>query len=184
MSLTRNRRHRANPSRRSVAECRKVGNNRPKSRGRDRRPRGECSGLAAAPAPVPAVTSHGNGKMARQHSALWIAGQSERTTGNRWDITGRLPAPRTARRGDPGTVGADVLLAMAGMGARQGTEPPGTVGFLRRFLAPYYHLESIRSTMVAIGWGIEQHSRTGFDSASMFLENYSIRGQGIIARGA
>ena len=135
MSLTRNRRHRANPSRRSVAECSKVGNNRPKSRGRDRRPRGECSGLAAAPAPVPAVTSHGNGKMARQHSALWIAGQSERTTGNRWDITGRLPAPRTARRGDPGTVGADVLLAMAGMGARQGTEPPGTVGFLRRFLA-------------------------------------------------
>ena len=60
---------------------------------------------------------------------------------------------------------------MSGMAARQGTEPPGTAEFLRRFLAPYYHLESIRSTTLAIGWGIEQHSRTGFDSASMFLEN-------------
>ena len=57
------------------------------------------------------------------------------------------------------------------MDAGQGTEPSGTVGFLRRFLAPYYHLESIRSTTLAIGWGIEQHSRPGFDSASMFLEN-------------
>ena len=114
MSLTRDRRHRTNPPRRSGAECRKVGHNRPRSRGRDRRRRGECSGLAAAPAPVPAVTSHGNGKMARQHSALWIAGQSERTTGNRWDITGRFPVPRTAGSGVPGTVGADVLLAMAG----------------------------------------------------------------------
>ena len=183
MCRSLNRRHRTNPPRRSVAECRKVGNNRPKSRGRDRRPRGECSGLASAPAPVPAVTSHGNGKMARQHSALWIAGPSERTTGNRGDLTGRFPAPRTARSGVPGTVGEDVLLAMAGMGARQGTEPPGTDGFLRRFLAPYYHRESIRSTTVAIGWEIEQHSRTGFDSASIFPENSSIRGQGIIARG-
>ena len=87
------------------------------------------------------------------------------------DLTGRFPAPRTARSGDPGTVGEDVLLAMAGMGARQGTEPPGTDGFLRRFLGPYYHRESIRSTTVAIGWEIEQHSRTGFDSASIFLEN-------------
>ena len=66
-----------------MAECRKVGNNRSKSRGRDRRPQGECGGLAAAPAPVPAVTSQGNGKMARQHSARWIAGPSERTTENR-----------------------------------------------------------------------------------------------------
>ena len=139
-----------------------MGHNRPKSRGRDRRPQGECGGLAAAPAPVPAVTSQGNEKMARQYSARWIAGPSERTTGNLWDITGRLPAPRTARSGDPGTVVADVLLAMAGMGAWQGTEPPGTAGFLRRFLAPYYHLESIRRTTVAIGWGIEPHSRTGF----------------------
>ena len=97
--------------------------------------------------------------------------QSERTTGNRGDLAGRFPAPRTARSGVPGTVGEDVLLAMAGMGARQGTEPPGTDGFLRRFLAPYYHRESIRSTTVAIGWEIEQHSRTGFDSASIFLEN-------------
>ena len=37
-------------------------------------PRGEQRGLAAAPAPVPAGTSQGNGKMARQHSARWIAG--------------------------------------------------------------------------------------------------------------
>ena len=140
MCRSLNWRHRTNPSRRYVAECRKVGNNRPKSKGRDRRPQGECSGLAAAPAPVPAVTSQGNGKMARQHSARWIAGPSERTTGNLWDITGRLLAPRTARSGDPGTVGADVLLAMAGMAARQGPEPPGAAGFLRRFLGPYYHL--------------------------------------------
>ena len=69
------------------------------------------------------------------------------------------------------------------MDVGQGTEPPGALGFLRRFLAPYYHLESIRSTTVTIGWGIEQHSRTGFDSASMFLENESIRWQGIIERG-
>ena len=57
---------------------REVGNNRPKSGGRDRRPGGECSGLAAAPAPVPAGASLGYGKMARQHSARWIAGQSVR----------------------------------------------------------------------------------------------------------
>ena len=37
-------------------------------------------------------------------------------------------------------------------------------------------------TTVAIGRGSGQHSRTGFDSASMFLENYSILGQGITAR--
>ena len=171
MCRSLNRRHRTNPPRRYVAESRKVGHNRPKRRGRDRRPQGECGGLAAARAPVPAGASQGNGKIARQHSARWIAGPSERTTGNLWDITGRLPAPRTARSGAPGTVGEDVLLAMAGMGARQGTEPPGTDGFLRRFLAPYYHRESIRSTTVAIGWEIEQHSRTGFDSASIFLEN-------------
>ena len=55
-----------------------LGNNRPKSRGRDRRPQGECGGLAAAPAPVPTGTSQGNWKMARQHPARWIAGsQSE-----------------------------------------------------------------------------------------------------------
>ena len=172
MCRSLNRRHRTNPPRRYVAECRKVvGNNRPKSRGRDRRPQGECGGLAAAAAPVPAGASQGNGKMARQHSARWIAGPSERTTGNRWDITGRFPAPRTARSGVPGTVGENVLLAMAGMGARQGTEAPGTAGFLRRFLGPYYHLESIRSTTVAIDRITQKHSRTGFDSAFMFPEN-------------
>ena len=32
----------------------------------------------------------------------------------------------------------DVPLTMAGMGAGQGTEPPGAAGFLRLFLAPYY----------------------------------------------
>ena len=37
-------------------------------------------------------------------------------------------------------------------------------------------------TTVAIGRGSGQHSRTGFDSASMFLENYSILGHGITAR--
>ena len=83
MCRSLNRRHRTNPPRRYVAECRKEGHNRPKSRGRDRRPQGECGGLAAAPAPVPAVTSQGNGKMARQHSARWIAGPSERTAENR-----------------------------------------------------------------------------------------------------
>ena len=173
MCRSLNRRHRTNPPRRYIAECRKVGNNRSKSRGRDRRPQGECGGLVAVPAPVPAVTSQGNGKMARQNIPRGgsRARQSERTTGNRGDLTGRFPTPRTARSGVPGTVGKDVLLAMAGMGARQGTEPPGTDGFLRRFLAPYYHRESIRSTTVAIGWEIEQHSRTGFDSASIFLEN-------------
>ena len=83
MCRSLNRRHRTNPPRRYVAECRKVGNNRPKSRGRDRRPQGECGGLAAAAAPVPAGASQGNGKMARQYSARWIAGPSERTTENR-----------------------------------------------------------------------------------------------------
>ena len=69
------------------------------------------------------------------------------------------------------------------MDAGQGTEPPGALGFLPRFMGPYYHRESIRSTTLAISWGIEQHSRTGFDSTSMLLENESIRGQEIIARG-
>ena len=172
MCRSLNRRHRTNPPRRYVAECRKEGNNRPKSRGRDRRPQGECGGLAAVPARSPLEQAKATGKW---RDNIRRGGsrdrQSERTTGNRGDLTGRFPAPRTARSGVPGTVGEDVLLAMAGMGARQGTEPPGTDGFLRRFLAPYYHRESIRSTTVAIGWEIEQHSRTGFDSASIFLEN-------------
>ena len=63
------RRHRTNPPRRYVAECRKVGNNRTKSRGRDRRPQGEQRGLAAAPAPVPAGASQGYGEMVKQHPA-------------------------------------------------------------------------------------------------------------------
>ena len=92
------------------------------------------------PPPVPAGASHGYGKIARQHPTRWIAGQSERTTENWGDLTGRFPPPRTARSGDPGTVGADVLLAMAEIAARQGTGPPGAAGFLRRFLGPYYHL--------------------------------------------
>ena len=155
---------------------------RPKSMGRDRH--AGASG-AVWPRPMrrsPPEQTPATGKMAREDSARWIAGPSERTTENRGNLTGRLPAPRTGRSGDPGTVGADVLLAMARMAARQGTGPLGAARFLRRFLAPYYHLESIRSTTVAIGWGIEAHSRTGFDPASMFLENYSIRGQGIIER--
>ena len=183
MCRSLNRRHRTSPPRRYVAERRKAGNNRPKSRGRDRRPRGEQRGLAAAPAPVPAVTSPGNGKMARQHFGAVDRGPIRANNGKPGDITRRFPPPRAARSGDRGTVGAAVLLAMAGMAARPGTEPPGALGFLRRFLAPYYHLESIRSTTLAIGWGIEQHSRTGFDSAAMLLENESIRGEGIIARG-
>ena len=40
----------------------------------------------------------------------------------RGDLTSRFPAPRAAGSGDPGTVGEDVLLAMAGIGAGQGTE--------------------------------------------------------------
>ena len=83
--------------------------------------------------------------MARQHSARWTAGASERTRGNRGDLTRRFPTPRVARNGDPGTVGADVLLTMAGIAAPQGTEPPGVAGFLRRFLAPYYYLSPIRA---------------------------------------
>ena len=57
------------------------------------------------------------------------------------------------------------------MDAGQGKEPPGAAGFLRRFLALYYHLESIRSTTVAIDRITQKHSRTGFDSAFMFPEN-------------
>ena len=74
--------------------------------------------------------------MVRQHPARWIASQSARTTGNRGHLTGRFPAPGAARSGDPGTVRAYVLLAIAGIAARQGTEPPGAAGFLRQFLAP------------------------------------------------
>ena len=90
MCRSLNRRHRTNPPRRYVAECRKVGNHRPKSRGRDRRPQGECGGLAADPAPVPAGASQGNGKMARQHSARWIAGPSVRA--NKGETGGISPA--------------------------------------------------------------------------------------------
>ena len=158
MCRSLNRRHRTNPPRRYVAECRKVGNNRPKSGSRDRRPRGEQRGLAAAPAPVPAVTSQGNGKMARQHSTRWIAGPSERTTGNWGDLTGRFPAPRELSKRRSRDCGAGRTPDDGLMGSGQGTEPPGTAGFLRRFLAPYYHLESIRSTTVPIGTVTGPHS--------------------------
>ena len=172
MCRSLNRRHRTNPPGRYVAECRKVGKHRPKSRGRDRRPQGECSGLAADPAPVPAGASQGNGEMAKQHSARWIAGPSVRANNRKRGSSRRppgttsCPKQRSTDRSCGRTLG-DGRDCCAG----QGTEPPGTDGFLRRFLAPYYHRESIRSTTVAIGWEIEQHSRTGFDSASIFLEN-------------
>ena len=92
----------------------------------------------------------------------WIAGPSERTTGNRVDLTGRLPAARAARSGDPATVGADVLLAMAGMAAGQGREPPGATAFLRCFLVPYYpHLTQSRTT-VTIGWVTRTAFADGF----------------------
>ena len=74
MSLTLGRRHRTNPARGVRRRCTTAGNHRLKSRGRDRRPRGERRGLAAAPAPVPAGASQGYGKMARQHSAQRIGG--------------------------------------------------------------------------------------------------------------
>ena len=45
------------------------------------------------------------------------ASQSQRMTGNRRDLTGRFAALRATGSGNPGTVRADVLLAMAGMGA-------------------------------------------------------------------
>ena len=46
--------------------------------------------------------------------------------GGNGDLTGGFPARRAARSGDPGTVGADVPLAMDGTGAGQGTEPLGS----------------------------------------------------------
>ena len=171
MCRSLNRRRRTNPAGRYVAECRKVGNNRPKSRGRDRRPQGRVWRSGCGPGAGPRRNKPRQRENGETTFGAVDRGPVRANNRKPGDLTGRLPAPRTARSGDPGIVGADVLLAMAGMGARQGTEPPGAAGFLRRFLGPYYHLESIRSTTVAIGWGIEQHSRTGFDSASMFLEN-------------
>ena len=102
---------------------------------------------------------------------------------NRGIFTGRFPAPRTARSGDPGTVGADLLLS-DGLRLLRGREqsrqePLGSCAdsWVRTIIS-----SPSEARRVAIGWGIEQHSWTGFDSASIFLENYSIRGQGIIER--
>ena len=68
------------------------------------------------------------------------------------------------------------------MGAGQGTEPAGAAGFLPAI--PGSVLSSLihTHTTVAIDRLTGQHWRTGFASDSMFLENYSIRGQGIIER--
>ena len=88
----------------SVAVAGWGGNHRPKSRDRDRRPRGGRHGMAADPAPVPAGASPSYGEMARQHPARWSAGQSERTSGNPDDLTGGLPAPRAARSGIQGSL--------------------------------------------------------------------------------
>ena len=109
------------------------------------------------------------------------ASQSDRITGNE-DLPGGLPAPRAARSGDPGTVGPDVLLedGLDGCGARnragrsRGVPAPLPGSVLSSLIDTH--------TTVAIDRLTGQHWRTGFDSASMFLENYSIRGQGIIER--
>ena len=50
-------------------------------------PGGELRGLAAAPAPITAGASPGQGKVARQHRARSIALQAKRTTGNK-DLLG------------------------------------------------------------------------------------------------
>ena len=64
--------------------CRKVGNNRPKSRGRDRRPPGRAARSGYRPCAGPRRASPGCGKMARQHPAVERgASQLERTTGKR-----------------------------------------------------------------------------------------------------
>ena len=177
-----NRRHRPNPARGSVAKCGKVGNNRPKSGGRDRRPQGECSGLAAAPAPVPAGASLGYGKMTRQHSARWIAGQSVRANNRKRGSSRRPPGTTSCpkRRSRNSWSGRTPEDGLDGCGARnragrsRGVPAPipGSV------LSSLIHTH----TTVAIDRLTGQHWRTGFASDSMFLENYSIRGQGIIER--
>ena len=109
------------------------------------------------------------------------ARQSERTTGNE-DLLGGLPAPRAARSSDPRTVSADVLLTMAGIAAR-GREQ-SRQELLGSWRIPGAVLSSLPRprTTLAIGRESGKHSRTGFDSDSTFLENHSIRWQGIIVR--
>ena len=98
--------------------CGMVGNHRPKSRGRDRRPRGELRGLAAAPAPVPTREAPATGKW-RDNIRRGGSGtsQSERTTGNPGGS--HLPLPGTTT-GKESWAGADVTAdslaaARAGM---------------------------------------------------------------------
>ena len=143
--------------------------------------------------PVPAGASPGYGKMARQHPVRWTTGQSERTTGNRGDLTGRFPGarelPEAAVQGqfdcgrDAGCLahyGPTLGDGRAGSGAgnRADRNRWGPAPIPDSVLSSLTHPR----TKVAIGWGSGQHSRTGFDSDSIFLESYSIRGQGIIER--
>ena len=116
------------PAQAARRECRKVGNNRPNSRGRDRRPQGECGGLAAAL------------RRARQHSARWIAGPSERTTENRGISAAACRHHELPEAAIQAPVGADVLLAMAGMAARAGNRAATSRWVPAPILGPYYHL--------------------------------------------
>ena len=149
-----------------------------KERGPRQTPQGECSGLAAAPAPVPAGASLGYGKMARQHRRGGSrASQSERITGNK-DPPGTTSCPKRRSRdswsGRTPEDGLDGCGARNRAGRSRGVPAPipGSV------LSSLIHTH----TTVAIDRLTGQHWRTGFDSDSMFLENYSVQGQGIIAR--
>ena len=131
--------------------------------------------------------------MARQHPVRWIAGQLERTMKSRGDLTGRFPGarelPEAAVQG-PFDCGRDAgCLAHYGptLGDGRGGCGAGNRAARNRWVPapiPGSVLSSLihPRTKVAIGLGSGQHSRTGFDSDSIFLESYSIRGQGIIER--
>ena len=174
MSLTRNRRHRPNPARGSVARCGMAGNHRPKSGGRDRRPRGERRGLAAVPAPVPARASKATGKWRDN-----IRRGGSRASQSEQRETGAISRAATRHHERPEAVTQGPLVRPYSLrwpacvrGKKQSRQEPlgsCTDSWLRIImLNPSAH-DGCKSA----GSPDSTYSRTGSDFDYTFLEHYS-----------
>ena len=158
------------------------GNHRPNSRGRDRRPMGRVARSGRGPCSGPL----------RSKPRLRENGETTFDAVERGPLRANNPKSGGSHRPLPGTTSClkrrsrDCSCGRTPGDVRDGCAAGNRAARNRRVPAPIpgaalSSLSRPRRT-VAIGRGSGQHSRTGFDSASMFLENYSIRGQGIIAR--
>ena len=179
MSLTRNRRHRPNPARGSVAAAgwREITGPRAGAV-TDALGRAARSGLGPCAGPR------------RSKPRLRENGETTFDAVDREPIRANNPKPERSHRPLPAIMSCPKcrswnrscgrtlgnLRDCCAAGNRAARNPSVSAPIPGSVLSSLTHPR----TTVGIGRGNGQHSRMGFDSASMFLENYSVLGQGII----